>query len=599
MKNRKYPRKSYLLGISFFGLCIFTFTLISKVQDKSRIAELIENRAAKVISRLSLEEKVGQLFHIGIEGVELEESDRRIIQKYKVGGVILFAHNLEEPKQIHKLNRDLQKNSVQASGIPLFISTDQEGGRVRRLGPEASMNFPSAMAFGQTANPIYTEEAAFITAYELRKLGLNWVLAPVLDINNNPRNPVINVRSFGSDPELVAQMGKAYIRGNRRALSLSAIKHFPGHGDTDMDSHLALPHIRKSLKEIQRMELFPFQSVIQDAKLKAEALMTAHVLFPFLDAHKPATLSREILKKLLRQELGFQGLVSTDAMEMKAISQRYAPREAARLAFKAGVDVILLSGELKKGKTLRSMFKALLNDFRKKELDIKDLELALGRQLKLKIRKGLFHRWRSPYRIRDHKINSYWQEQEKKAQDHYEKIIQKYAKRGISLNTLVSRESITSLRKPFYGLSLSKLKKARLLLRSEAMRKESLEMGIASKQIYQLHRNRDILPSPSKFSKTKSDIYLVEVKTESVPFWNALVALQKKAKTEATLIALYTGNPFLQIAVPQNGAVLSSCSDTEASQRALIHRALYPQKRIPKAKLSLPKMLPIQSRSDK
>ena len=584
----KHFARTYLLWILFFGVCIFAFIFVRELQSKRRISELLEERPARVIARLSLEEKVGQLFHIGIEGTELKKNTHRLIQEYKVGGVILFASNLKNALQIRKLNRELQKSSIQASAIPLFISTDQEGGHIKRLGPETSTAFPSAMALGQTANPNYAQEAAFITAYELRRLGLNWVLAPVLDISNNPQNPVINVRSFGGDPKLVARMAKAYIRGNRQALSLSVIKHFPGHGDTDTDSHLALPRIDKNLKEIQDTELFPFRRAIQDRDGKAEAVMTAHILFPFLDPDKPATLSAKILKKLLRQDLGFEGLIITDAMEMKAISQRYTPKEAARLAFKAGVDIILLS---KKGRMLHSMFTGLLEDFRKKRLDLADLDRALQRQLTLKMRRGLFHRWQSPYRNKSKDIQTYWQKREKKAQRHYHKLIRKYAKRGLDLNTVISRESITALRKPFRGLALNKFKRVRLLLRSEAMRKQALKMGIAPQDIHPLSTDADILRVPLHSKVDKSEIWLLELNAHALPFWNALLAQQKKAKTKVSLIALYTGNPFLRIESPQNGGILSSYSDTEASQAALVYRALYPEKPISQANLLLPEIV--------
>ena len=566
------------------------YSFLESLQDfgkREKLEKQSREEALRILSRLSLEEKVGQLFHIAIEGTELSEDTQRIIEKYKVGGIILFAENLKSPFQIRRLNRSLQRESIKTSAIPLFISTDQEGGRIKRLGPEASTPFPSAMAFGQTGNPLYVEEAAFITAYELRRLGINWVLAPVLDINNNPKNPVINIRSFGSEPRLVAQMAKAYIRGNRRALSLSAIKHFPGHGDTDTDSHLALPRINKSLEEMEQTELFPFRRAIQDKDAKAEALMTAHILFPFLDPDKPATLSPKILKRILRKKLGFQGLVTTDAMEMKAISKRYSPEAAARLAFQAGTDIILL-GERKKGhRRLHSMYRELISAFRKRDLDQKGLDRSLERQLRLKINRGLFQRWKSPHRNESKERQAYYKRRERKARQYYKTILKKYAKRGIHLNTIIARDSIKSLYKVFRGLSLKEAIRARFLLKSKSMREEALKMGIAPQHIHRLEKNADILGLPLQSKSNAREIWLLELRASSLPFWNKLLALQKRQQRKIRLIALYTGNPFLPIGKPEKGAVLSSCSDTQASRKALVYRALYPGKLIPKINLIL------------
>ena len=602
------PFKSFgLWGLLSLSIAIFTSLFINKLRGENPISEFIEElgnlgkekeigrpkreNSLRIISELSLEEKVGQLFHIAIEGTELEENKQKLIERYKVGGIILFAENLKNSFQIRKLNEDLQRQSIRSSAIPLFISTDQEWGKVNRLGPEASTPFPSAMALGQTAKPIYVEEAAFITAYELRQLGLNWVLAPVLDINNNPKNPVINIRSFGSNPKLVTQMGKAYIRGNRRALSLSAIKHFPGHGDTDVDSHLALPRINKSLEEMKKTELLPFQSAIQDKDAKAEALMTAHILFPLLDSEKPASLSPRILKKILRRDLGFKGLVITDAMEMKAISQRYTPQRAARLAFQAGVDIILLGERGKGNRRLHAMYKGLLEDFRKKRLGHKELDRAIERQLSLKMRRGLFHRWGSPYRNKSKESQSYWEKQEKRVQNHYKRIIRKYDRMGINLNTLISRDSITAMHKSFRGLSLKEFNRVRLLVQSESMRKQALQMGIAPQHIYKLYKNADILRIPMQAKFNGGEIWLLELRAASLGFWNRLAKRQKKEKRrDISLIGLYTGNPFLPLEAPKKGAVLSSCSNTEASKRALIYRVLYPGKIIPKTNLILTKM---------
>ena len=565
-------------------LLLVIFILVLNRELKSRhVEELLQEIPSQIVSQMSLQEKVGQLFHVGISGKSLNKATKEIIRKYKVGGVILFADNLGTPEKIIRLNKKLQMTSVKYNAIPLFISTDQEGGRVNRVGTEGTMDFPGAMALGQTANPIYAEEVGFVTGYELRKLGINWILAPVLDVNNNPKNPVINVRSFGSQPELVAKMGNAYIKGNKEALSLSAIKHFPGHGDTNVDSHLDLPQINKSLEELEAMELLPFRKAIE--KGNAEVLMTAHILFPSLDEKQPATLSTHIIKNLLRKKLDFNGMVSTDAMEMKAISKRYKPERAAKLAFQASVDILLLT----KTNKLRRMYKALLKGFQSQELSLEELDVAVTRQVRLKLQRGLLFRWGSPHAQKKPKWIRHWDYLERKTQHQYHKIQKKYKDQGIQLNTAIARDSIRSLRKPFPGLRLKDLDRVHLLVHSQAMRKQALLMGIPWKNIHKLRQPQDLFRILQRDSK---EIWFIELDAKRIRAWNKLLVKKKdysKSKRRdmdsATTIALYTGNPFLSIRSPQKGAVLISCSESSASRGALVYRALYPDKPVPNTDL--------------
>ena len=575
-----FPKNTWFRVLLSFSILLLLaiFALVLNRELKSRrMEQFLEESPARIVSQMSLQQKVGQLFHIGIVGKTLTKATKEIIRKYKVGGVILFAENLGTPQEITSLNTALQTSSVKHSDIPLFISTDQEGGRVKRLGPEATMEFPGAMALGQTANPLYAKEVGFVTGYELRKLGINWMLAPVLDINSNPKNPVINVRSFGSRPELVAQMGRAYIKGNRQALSLSAIKHFPGHGDTDIDSHLELPRINKSLAELETMELLPFRQAIQAGG--AEVLMTAHILFPSLDAKRPATLSAKIIKQLLREKLGFNGVIMTDAMEMKAISRYYKPTQAAKLAFQASVDIILLT----KGDNLGGMYQALLKGFRDQSLSVEQLETSVMRQLRLKLRRGLLSRWSSPYDKQTPDLQVHWDYLERVSQHQYNQIQDKYRKKGISLNTAIARDSIRSIRWPFFGIELKNFDRVHLLVHSQAMHDQALRMGIPSKRVHTLGRSQDIL---QVLRRSSDEIWLIELDAKSIKTWNRLLAKQQHRQSQrssnnneiATTIALYTGNPFLEIHLPQRGAILTSCSESPASRAALVYRALYPGK---------------------
>ncbi len=576
-----------LLGTALFGAVFFFFREQRGLEAKRERA-FLKHASRNVIASMSLEEKVGQLFHIAMRGKTIKPGLLQEIKTYKPGGMILFADNLGTAEEIKDLTSSLQKLSIQSSGIALWISTDQEGGHIKRVQSQSKLDFPAAMALGQIGNADYVWELAFLTGYELRSLGINWVLAPVLDINTNPANPVIHLRSFGSAPEEVARMAVAYVQGNRAALSLSVLKHFPGHGDTNMDSHLALPRINKSLAEILQVELLPFTKSIKEAQ--AEAIMSAHILFTSLDPEKPATLSPFILKKLLRQRLGFQGMLSTDAMEMKAITKRYKAALSARMAFEAGVDVLLVT---QGARLLPEMYRALLEAFQNKSLSIQDLDAALERQLALKFSRGLFYEWPS-------KKQKAWQgiaaglnhkqtlaKLQKQAKDQYRKLHKRYEEdMGISLNHIISREAIASLGRPFYGFKLKEYARIRLFTQSHAMLQAALRMGLHAKQIF-YEKNKGLLWE--ELRKEKGDlIYLVHLKESSLALWrNMLQGLQSGGR--AKFVALYTGNPFLDIDLPPegSGAVLLSYSNTRASQEALVYRALYPEKKIARAKWGL------------
>ena len=581
--------KSMALPIIYASILIFIFPIlffkVHELRSRNISEKHTKEKIKSIIKEMSLEEKIGQLFHIGINGTKIDNKVKKLLRTFKPGGVILFARNFKnlDSKAIRELNSELQKISIQNTGIPLFISTDQEGGRVKRLDQKSTVNFPSAMAFGQSQNATFTKEAALVTAYELRNLGINWVLAPVLDVNNNPSNPVINVRSFGSQAKLVSEMGKAYLEGNQIAFSTSAVKHFPGHGDTNIDSHYDLPTIHRNIEELQKIELLPFQMVIQEGK--AEVVMTAHILFPNLDKENPATLSPNVIKKLLRKKLKFQGLVSTDAMEMKALSKRYKPAQAARLAFLAGADILLLS---KNNPLLRRMYYPLLKDFHKGKLSLKDLEKSIQRQLHLKWKKALFYRWSSPFFSQGKASIERWNKKEALAQSFYQEIQNKYKKKGIDLNIAVSRASITSLEKAYQSFSLVQSSKAQFLLGSQGMKTQALKMGISYKQISSLPRPQNLF----KLAKSQKKILVIELSSLYIPYWNKLIELENKKEThlQKEWVALYSDNPFLNIKVPNKGAVLASYSKTTPSKNALVYKLLYPQKLIPKANLILKKI---------
>ncbi len=284
----------------------------------------------------SLKEKMGQMIMIGLRGEELAEDEKRLLKDYPFGGFILFIHNLKEPKQILSLCRSLWETR---QDLPPFIAIDQEGGRVHRL-PAPFTHFPPAAALGRTGNSDLAYKAALATARELSAVGINLNFAPVLDVHSNPNNPVIGDRSFSSHPEAVITLGWSTIRGLRDGGIIPCGKHFPGHGDTAEDSHLELPAVRKNVAVLRAVDLLPF---IYACRNRVESLMTAHVLYPSLDPKYPATLSRSIVTHLLRRELGYEGVVFGDDMEMKAISKNYSLGEAVAFSVQAGVDVLMFS----------------------------------------------------------------------------------------------------------------------------------------------------------------------------------------------------------------------------------------------------------------
>ena len=318
---------SYLLAALLIGVV------------SSPISALTNPEIDTMIAEMTIEEKVGQLIMVGFEGTQANETVETYIRERFVGGVVLFSRNIQSPQQTAELTNQLQRLAEGTPHqIPLFIGIDQEGGWVIRL-KEGATVLPGNMALGATDSTELAERAGEVTALELAAVGVNLNFAPVMDVNNNPDNPVIDRRSFGESPELVSRLGIPYIRGLQHNGVLATAKHFPGHGDTTVDSHFDLPTVNHDLERIHALELHPFRAAI-DADVAA--IMTAHIVYPAFDPDRPATLSPTILTDLLRKELGFDGLLITDDMEMKAIDDRYRSGEAAVMAVEAGADIVMV-----------------------------------------------------------------------------------------------------------------------------------------------------------------------------------------------------------------------------------------------------------------
>jgi beta-N-acetylhexosaminidase len=342
------------------------------------ISALTDPEIDTMIAEMTIEEKVGQLIMVGFEGTQANEAIETHIRKRFVGGIVLFSRNIQSPQQTAELTNELQRLAeATARQIPLFIGIDQEGGWVIRL-KEGATVLPGNMALGATDSTELAERAGEITAVELAAVGVNLNFAPVMDVNNNPDNPVIGRRSFGESPELVSRLGISYIRGLQRNGVLATVKHFPGHGDTTVDSHFELPTVNHDLERIHALELQPFRAAI-DADVAA--IMTAHIIYPAFDADRPATLSPTILTDLLRKELGFDGLLITDDMEMKAIDDRYRSGEAAVMAVEAGADIVMVLWTPAKQ---IEVFDALLSAIKSGRISQARLDQSIERILKSK-----------------------------------------------------------------------------------------------------------------------------------------------------------------------------------------------------------------------
>lgn len=284
---------------------------------------------------LSSRDKIGQLFMVGFTGTSVTSDLASFIKEYKPGGLILFSRNLESVDQIVELTNDLQRCSPHS---PLLIAIDQEGGRVSRL-PKGFTIFPPCHVLGCCNSTELAYAAAATIAKELRAVGINMNMAPVLDVNSNPDNPVIGDRAFGSAPNIVSELGWATAAGLQDHQVIACGKHFPGHGDTNADSHKELPVVEAARERLERIEFPPFRQAVARG---VATIMTAHVLYRALDEKLPATLSSTIITKLLRHGMRYDGVVLTDDLEMHAIIDHYGIADAAVRAVLAGCDVLLI-----------------------------------------------------------------------------------------------------------------------------------------------------------------------------------------------------------------------------------------------------------------
>lgn len=360
----------------------------------------------KLISYMTVSEQVGQMLMPDIRQwngqvtTTVNEGIKSSIHDQDLGGLILFDKNIVDARQVTTLTHNLQ---LEAGDIPLFLGIDQEGGVVKRI--PGGTNLPGQMALGASGDSALAESAGKLTGEELKALGLQVNFAPVLDINSNPDNPIIGMRSFSSDADLVSRLGTATIKGLRQSGVIAAVKHFPGHGDTTVDSHLGMPVLNHNRERLDAVELKPFRAAIENG---VEMIMTAHIAFPAIDDEHvtslkdgssvpiPATLSKKVLTGLLREELGYKGIIISDAFTMNAIAEHFGENKAVERAVSAGVDIILMPQDP------AAAHQTLVNAMKKGTIPTETIHNSVKRILELKSEYGLFDRSESL----THKLNT-------------------------------------------------------------------------------------------------------------------------------------------------------------------------------------------------
>lgn len=409
---RKAVNRTAAVVVSCAAACSMLFSsglnvfAINDQPDEAAIQERVEDILSKMTTRQKIEQMImvdfrkwGTTDKDATDFTVMNDEVAKIIADYDFGAVILFANNVQETEQSFNLTKEIQKAAISDGGLPVLITTDQEGGSVVRLGSGTAL--PGNMALGATWNYEDAKKAGEIIGSELSVLGINTDLAPDVDVNNNPNNPVIGLRSFGDDPDAVGLMASSVIAGLSEYNVIGCAKHFPGHGDVATDSHYGLPIVDKPVEEIKDNELKPYYVAINEG---IEMIMTAHILYPTLDnstlhsdltgqeEHLPATLSKKIITDLLKGEMGFEGVVSTDAMNMEGVAKAWSQPQRTAVAMEAGADLICMPTVLyceDDLKDLDAVIDYCEKDVENGKLTEERLNDACTRILTLKARKGI------------------------------------------------------------------------------------------------------------------------------------------------------------------------------------------------------------------
>lgn len=333
------------------------------------------------INNLTLEEKIGQMIIVGLEGNSINNRIKKLIKDYKIGGVILYKKNFNTYKDMLKLINDLNELNKD-NKIPLFIAIDQEGGRVNRM-PKEFLNLPAANKIAKLENLEVIEEAGNIIGKMLKDTGINLVFAPVLDIKNFPDNHALGDRCFGDNVESVSKYGIATMKQIQKNKVISVVKHFPGHGATNKDSHFFLPVVNKNIEELEKEDMSVFENAINQG---ADAIMVGHLLLKKEKFRYPTSLSRKFITKYLRKRYRYNGIIITDDLKMRAIKVRYGIKKSIRIAFLSGADIIIFRySENEERRALNVIYKMA----EKGELKINRINKAVNRITKIKEKYGL------------------------------------------------------------------------------------------------------------------------------------------------------------------------------------------------------------------
>ncbi|MFD1953004.1 beta-N-acetylhexosaminidase [Paenibacillus thailandensis] len=331
-----------------------------------------------LLGKMSLAEKIGQMVLVGMDGTKLQPEIGKLIKDRHVGGIILYSKNITSSAQaVRLLNALKQANRDAAARLPLLLSADQEGGRVSRL-PKEITDFPSSMIVGDTNDTKYAYQVGASLGEAMKQFGFNMDFAPVLDVNTNPDNPVIGDRSFGAAADTVSRIGVQVMSGIQSQGVIPVVKHFPGHGDTSVDSHKGLPVVEHSLQRLRSIEFAPFSAAISEG---APVVMVGHILMSELDPNTPASMSRIVIQNYLRDELRFNGVVITDDMTMEAIGETAAIGPAAVQAVLAGADIVLVGHD--SGQQM-AVLDALMSAAQSGKLPQKAIDASVYRIVKMK-----------------------------------------------------------------------------------------------------------------------------------------------------------------------------------------------------------------------
>lgn len=342
--------------------------------DRPTARERADKQLQEMISKMSTAEKVDQLLYIGVTGTALTQADRQLLQDHALGGVLLLGGNITSTDQLKTFTTVIAE--AQTADSKAFLGFDEEGGRVSRV-PDAQLKLSPSLSFGHKNDPGLMKEVGQTLGSISRFYGFNMDFAPVLDVNSNPANPIIGDRAISADPKQVARLGVPLMQGMKEEDVVPVVKHFPGHGDTTVDSHVGLPRVDATKAELEQTELVPFKRAIQNG---AEMVMVAHILFPALDQNRPSSLSKSVMTGLLRDELKFDGVIITDDLVMGAITERYGLAQAASLALENGADMAMFSSP----GAYASVHKEITARIKQGKLSAADLDQKVGRVLRLK-----------------------------------------------------------------------------------------------------------------------------------------------------------------------------------------------------------------------